>query len=537
MTVKLRLPTPGPQYDQRNEAETRREIELLMLKSVASSASAGAARRTVTWATASLASGATESGSTNFGAPGQHLIMIETDVPARVRLYADQDVRDEDLDRATSTPPDSGTGVFLDAKWNTTHIKFIAPPVFLYNADSPVADTIYYNITNLDGSTTPVTVTATVISAEVGTLGLNPVDDSTVDGEVFNLTGAADGQFLKRVGGVWTGANIAASDITSGTIATARLGSGSADATVFLRGDQTWAAVPDDTVDGEDFDMTGAANDDILQRVAGVWTPVSVSTVPDDTLDGDDVDTAGKADGDVLTWNNAASQWEPQAPSGGGGGIDVTEPIFGGDAQPASPNSMDDEFEGSSLDAKWNNRNTAVLAFDGAKSRISIGGAQGAADNWRYIAQTAPSAPWKVRVKLVGVAALVNFRSLGLLVAKATTTDKLMSIAMGSGTANAVAVNRWTNWTTFSANVGTTLQAADVGTMGDGAILEIENDSTNLIFRWASVQNGGVKMRQLHSETIAAFMGSIAEIGIGIDNNNNTNGDIYAIVDWFRRIS
>jgi hypothetical protein len=44
--------------------------------------------------------------------------------------------------------------------------------------------------------------------------------------------------------------NHAAGDITSGTMATARLGSGTANSTTYLRGDQTWATISAGSVDG-----------------------------------------------------------------------------------------------------------------------------------------------------------------------------------------------------------------------------------------------------------------------------------------------
>jgi len=56
-----------------------------------------------------------------------------------------------------------------------------------------------------------------------------------------HATGGSDALTAADIGAAATSHTHAASDITSGTIATPRLASGTADATTFLRGDQTWA--------------------------------------------------------------------------------------------------------------------------------------------------------------------------------------------------------------------------------------------------------------------------------------------------------
>ena len=91
----------------------------------------------------------------------------------------------------------------------------------------------------------------------------------------------------------------AGGDVTSGTIATARLGSGTADSTVFLRGDQTWAA---------------AGGSETL--------PASIIDAKGDLIVGTAADTAARvavgSDGQVLTADSGEAggvKWA--APAGG----------------------------------------------------------------------------------------------------------------------------------------------------------------------------------------------------------------------------
>lgn len=67
----------------------------------------------------------------------------------------------------------------------------------------------------------------------------------------------------------------AGTDITSGTVGTARLGSGSASSSTFLRGDQTWAT-PSGIAD------PGGSNDDFLQRKSGAWAARTIDQVKSD---------------------------------------------------------------------------------------------------------------------------------------------------------------------------------------------------------------------------------------------------------------
>ena len=162
----LRLPSPPERYSQRDEAETRRLIELVLLSAAPAAAGGLPSRRTVTYTTASLAAGDSEQASFNLGAPGAVLRTILSDRAARARFYAVASVQSSDASRAFTTPPQAGIGMLGDFVWLTSHTKIVSPHLDLFNADDPVDNTVYITVQNLTGSTSTVTLTLEVVSVE-----------------------------------------------------------------------------------------------------------------------------------------------------------------------------------------------------------------------------------------------------------------------------------------------------------------------------------------------------------------------------------
>lgn len=110
---------------------------------------------------------------------------------------------------------------------------------------------------------TPGVVIADIIAGSITTTELG--GDITAAGEAI-LT-AADASAQRTVLGLAAIASTgSASDLTTGTVPTARLGSGSATSSTYLRGDSTWQLLPSMTVsDGDKGDIT-------VSSTGSVWT-------------------------------------------------------------------------------------------------------------------------------------------------------------------------------------------------------------------------------------------------------------------------
>ena len=122
------------------------------------------ARASADVTTASLSNNATENTTITLK-PGYRLLKVETDIPARVRIYDSTDKRTADASRGIGTDPTGVHGVILDLVTTEANLSWwLSPVVDGYTSDA--TDTVPLAITNLSGSTDTVTVTVTWVRSE-----------------------------------------------------------------------------------------------------------------------------------------------------------------------------------------------------------------------------------------------------------------------------------------------------------------------------------------------------------------------------------
>jgi hypothetical protein len=202
---------------------------------------------------------------------------------------------------------------------------------------------------------------------------------------------------------------------------------------------------------------------------------------------------------------------------------------------PASPDSSNDEFSGSTLDPKWTIYTDVPSLYS-----VSVGAGllkleytSKATNTNRLLAvmQPAPSGTWRYRAKTLIEGTLWNYYGGGFFVRRSSTNKNhffgfIKHTSWGDGL-SAVCM-RFTG-TTHNSEVDLT------NTFQQVLFLEVENDGTNIIYRTST---SGINYKVTYTEALATHLGGAPDfVGLNLHPYNGLGLDNPMIsVDWFRRV-
>lgn len=232
---------------------------------------------------------------------------------------------------------------------------------------------------------------------------------------------------------------------------------------------------------------------------------------------------------DITTNNVSTSKhgFAPKSPNDGtvflnGLGAYSAPAASAADAPPASPNAMDDEFTGSSLDVKWVQNNVSGQTYTVGSGILSMVGPATGVDTVHAIEQTSPSTPWTFVTKCVTAMPTSSGTFFGGLSARESSSGKIYTWSIGNQGGNLLTFYRW------NGGASAAFTNTSVG-ISMAVYMKLQDDGTNMV---ASHSMDGVNYVQDSSTTVVStFTTAPNKIGLFIENN----GAGVTSCDYFRR--
>lgn len=249
-----------------------------------------------------------------------------------------------------------------------------------------------------------------------------------------------------------------------------------------------------------------------IARVASIRRPGESALVGDVAIvPGNNVSISQDDEQKTLTISSTAS-----------GGTGFINPI---DAPPANPHGMDDEFEDSTMSAKWSwvNQGTSSWIENGTYGSMTLvsGG-----DHTRLLVQSAPTGDFTATAKVALSGPRLNYFNFGVCLYNSINGRRIIFGKSSRESYSGMQAIKFSSDTSFSGDpylnggwdsASIYVRARRAGT---SYYLEMSIDGD---FWW-----------QAFTETVSNFLGDITHVGIGYFRNN-TNGSIYrGRCDWFR---
>ncbi len=209
---------------------------------------------------------------------------------------------------------------------------------------------------------------------------------------------------------------------------------------------------------------------------------------------------------------------------------------YGLDAQPATPGSLDDEFNGTSLDGSrwiWFNQGGATASV--GNSLLTLQDSPDPGNDFRGIYQHVPAPPWTVvtKIEAMDMVSYSNWAQVGLVLidgtGKAITCD--LSVRT-SGPTFGFEFSNWnsgTSWNSFASSGGI------VGTTPSVAFplwFKLQDDGTNIT---CSFSRSGTLYFPVGTASRTAWLSS-GPTGVGLMvGSNGTNAVVNGTYEYFRR--